>query len=252
MTLLFAVVALAAADPQSAFDAFFSEFAQKRDAVHVLEARFTQENITAEETVPSEGSLVYVKPRRIVFRYERPDKGVTYLIDNHKAYEFEPDIKQLQVFDLEEKTQTEIFFLGFDDNTVALRRDYDVALFNVKEAGLAPSGILIKPKAKDGASDEKNHFLEIRLFLRENDFLPARIHIVNDEESKVVISVADYKINQKIFPANAQLTLPEGTDVFENDQKVKEVGPGGEKTPPLSPELEKSLGAPEAAGAEKK
>jgi outer membrane lipoprotein-sorting protein len=235
------LVAVAAGDAPPSFDAFFADFAKKRDAIHSMEAHFTQKNVSPEETVDSSGTLVYVKPRRIVFRYDKPDAGMTYLINDRRAYEYEPDIKQLQVFDLEKNPQTEVFFLGFEDNTDELRKAYDVEDFETGDKPVGSHGIIIRPKVKD---NEHAHFREVRLFLRDIDYLPYRIHIDNDNEAKVDISITGLVINGKLDPARTQITLAEGTKIIDNDEVVETVGPGGKSVPETRAVVSEPLAEP--------
>lgn len=231
--LLFLVLAAFAAEDSGDFDAFFADFAKKRDGVYVLEARFEQENVTPEETIKSVGSIVYVRPKRIVFRYEEPEGGVTYLIDGAKAYEYEQDIRQLQIYNLEDNPETEVFFLGFDDNTDALKKAYHVEGFEPEDEALGSHGILLRPKAIEG---EEVSFQEVRLFLRDKDYLPQRIHVVNDDTAHVTIRILDLKVNGPIDPTKTQITLSEGTKIVDNDEFVEKVGPGGKLVPePMTP-----------------
>lgn len=217
-----------AAGESPSFDTFFKEFAQKRDGIHVLQAQFTQQTISPEETIEAGGSLVYAKPKRIVFRYDKPKDGPTYLIQDGKAYEFEPDIKQLQIYGLQDNPQTEVFFLGFDANTASLRENYDVEIFDTAEKPKGSNGIVIRPKKQE---TETGRFREVRLFLRDEDYLPYRIHIENDDESRVDIAVSDIVVNGNLALDKTQITLPEGTKIIEDDQFVETVGAGGKSVP---------------------
>ncbi len=228
MAASMALAWFAAADEAPSFDAFFQEFAKKRDGIHVLEARFWQETVSPEETIEVGGSIVYVKPKRIIFRYDKPKEGPTYLIQDGKAYEFEADIKQLQVYDLENNPQAEVFFLGFDQNTDSLRDNYDVGVFDSDDKAKGAKGILIRPKMK---GTDTGRFSEVRLFLRDEDYLPYRIQIVNNDDSKVNIAVSDFTVNGKLDLAKTCITLPEGTKIIEDDQYVETVGPGGKTVP---------------------
>jgi outer membrane lipoprotein-sorting protein len=235
----------AAPAPDATLDTFFADFARKRDAVLSLEARFAQKNISPEEVVESSGSITYVKPQHIVFRYDKPDAGTTYLMHGHRVYEYEPDVKQLQIYDLEKNPRTEIFFLGFDDNTTALRQAYNLGLFETDEKPLGSRGISLRPK------DPDSPFHEVKLYLRDADYLPYRVHILNDDDSEVVMSITDFVINGKLDPGKTRIRLPEGTKIIDNDQVVETVGPGGKTAPednvvvvePLS-EPKQDTGAP--------
>jgi len=231
MTLILAV---SIGENDAAFDAFFADFAQKRDGIYALEARFSQQDISKEETLDSKGSIVYIKPRRIIFRYEQTDAlGPTYLIDDQKAYEYEPDIQQLQIYDLKDNPQTEIFFLGFDNDTESLKKAYNIERFTAKEPDPGAHGIILRPKNKDEAS-----FREVDLYLRDEDYLPYRIHIIHENDTQVDIRVKDFQINKGIEPTRTQIKLAEGTKIFEDDTFVEKVGTGGKLTPePVEPEI---------------
>ena len=228
MIALAALLAIQATDPSGAFDAFFADFAKKRDAIQVLEARYTQKNTSPEETVDSAGAIVYVKPRRILFRYERPDAGTTYLIDGRKAYEYEPDIKQLQIYDLQDNPETEVFFLGFQDNTEALRKAYEVTVFQSDGKAADSKGIIIRPKESPG---DTQNFREVKLYLRDADYLPYRIHITHENDSEVDIAITDFTINAKLDPQKARIALPGGTKIIDNDELVETVGAAGKSVP---------------------
>jgi outer membrane lipoprotein-sorting protein len=228
MIALVALLTVQATDPSATFDAFFADFAKKRDAIQVLEARFTQKSISPEETVNSAGSIVYVKPRRILFRYERPDPGTTYMIDGEKAYEYESDIRQLQIYDLQDDPQTEVFFLGFQDNTEALRKAYDVTVFQSAGKPADSKGLIIRPK--ESPRDAQN-FREVKLYLRDADYLPYRIHITHENDSEVDIAITDFAINGKLDPRKARISLPGGTKIIENDELVETVGAAGKCVP---------------------
>ncbi len=231
MTWLCALIVMAAADasqPAARFDAFFADFAKKRDAIATLDARFTQRDISKEETIESGGEIVYVKPRRIVFRYDKLKNGATYLIQDRKAYEYEPDVKQLQIYNLEDNPQAEIFFLGFDNDTEALCKAYEVAIFESNDAPVGTHGLAIRPKEGDA---KEGHFREVKVYLRDSDYLPYRIHIQNDNDSEVDIAVTDIQPNAKLDPGKAKIALAEGTKVIENDELVETVGAGGKSVP---------------------
>jgi len=232
---------MAAAEEAPSFDVFFQEFAKKRDGIHVLEARFTQETVSPEETIEAGGSIVYVKPKRIIFRYDQPKEGPAYLIQDGKAYEFEADIKQLQIYDLQDSPQTEVFFLGFDQNTESLRENYEVSIFDSGDEPKGSKGILIKPKKKE---EDMGRFHEVRLFLRDEDYLPYRIHIVNDDESKVNMAVSQFAINGKLDLGKTQIAIPEGTKIIEDDQFIETVGPGGKTVPANASVSVESLDVP--------
>jgi len=240
---LILVAALCAADapeaPDAAFDQFFAEFKAKRDGIESLEAKFTQKTIVPDETLATDGSIFYAKPRRILLRTEDPDRST--MVDGRLILEYEPEIRQLVIYDLGENPRADVFFLGFDDDTESLRRNYDVHLFTTPDETAGGRGILLRPKDPDG---EGYDFIEARLYLRDADFLPHRIHIQNDEDSEVIINVRDYRINIAPDPARAQIFAPEGTKVIKDDRVLKTVGPDGERYPEALEQADAAVPAP--------
>ena len=246
---IFAAAALCAA-PDTDVDAFFKEFSAKRDGVVALDAAFTQTTKLPDEELTTKGSLIFIKPRRIIFHTDDPER--TTLVDDRRGYEYDPEIKQLQIFDIEDNPQADIFFLGFNSNTETLRQAYDLTLFDVPDDPRGKKGLRIKPKAQ---SKEQAYFVEVNLFLRDEDYLPYRIHIRNDEESQVFIEVESIDKAFRPTPQLTQIFLPENTKVVENDRVVETVGPGGKRMPDallLPPETETAKPAaakPENAAA---
>lgn len=242
MTALILSCACLLAAPESDVDAFFREFAAKRDGIAALQAAFTQKTILPDETLEAAGTILFVKPRRIVFRTDDPER-VT-LVDNDRGYEYDPEIRQLQMFDIEANPRADIFFLGFTNDINRLREAYDLTLFDVKDEPKGKRGIRIRPRADSG---DEAYFVEVNLYLRDQDFLPHRIHIQNDAEAQVVIEVAEPDTAVRPEPKQTQIFVEEKTKIVENDRVREVVGPGGQWLPDailLPPEPPKADPAP--------
>ncbi|MBI5091577.1 MAG: outer membrane lipoprotein carrier protein LolA [Candidatus Hydrogenedentes bacterium] len=233
MTALLCLMFAAAAQPDPDFDAFFAEFAKRRDGVQTLEAKFTQEQITPEDPKPEKktGTITYVKPRRILFQYDDPK--VTYLVDGQRVYEYNIKAEQLQILDLENDPQTEAFFLGFDDNTERLKQAYDIKQFTPDPKDCGAKGLDLAPKhfADDLAKKERKYFEEVRISLDGDRYLPCHVDINYDKETRTQISITDIKVNSATAPKDLTIEVPERTAVIENDNKLADVGPGGAKFP---------------------
>ncbi len=239
---VFVLAAACTAAPDTDVDAFFKDFSAKRDGIVALDATFTQKTKLPDEELSTKGSLVFIKPRRIIFHTEDPER--TTLVDDRSGYEYDPEIKQLQIFDIEDNPQADIFFLGFNSNTETLRKAYDITLFDITDDPRGRHGIKIKPKAQ---SKEQAYFIEVNLYLRDEDFLPYRIHIRNDEESQVFIEVEAIDKTFRPGPQLTQIFLPQDTKVVQNDRVVETVGAGGKRVPdamllPPEPETPKPAG----------
>lgn len=232
MTAVFLLAAAFLAGPSSP-EAFFEEFAGKRQGIETLQANFVQVSILPDERLSTDGSLLYSKPRRILYRTENPERST--LVDGRYGYEYEPDIKQLVMYDLEEYPQVDAFFLGFDEDITSLRKSYQVETFEVKNGDEAGKrGIKLKPKPEDV---DDAFFREVFIYLRDKDLLPYRILIDNEEDSQTVIEIdqSSYVINGKVSPKQTQIFVAQDTDVVLNDEVIRTVGEGGEYLPDPAP-----------------
>lgn len=220
------IAALFGADDGEALKKFFTEFAGKRDAVTSLRAPFTQRTITADETVTSNGVVTYARPRRLLFRYDDPKQ--VYLLDSGRAYEYDAELQQVQIFDLEDNPQSATFYLGFEDDVDSLVEANDIRLLIDDETG--NFAVELTPKPSDA---EEAFFERATIHLRKGDFVPVEIHIVNDEESETRITLSDIVLNESLSGRDLQIELPEGTDIIENDDYIETVGSGGKRIPVL-------------------
>ena len=237
-------------------DKFFAEFTKARQGVQGLQARFEQTNTSGKDVVNANGTIVYVKPRRILFRYESTDQNAVYLIDNHKVFEYEPDVRQVQIYNMDENEKTEILFLGFDNDTESLRKNYDVSVVEPANKDAGSRALVIHPKVKtidgkpaepavpkdpanptDPAAPKKSgereasSFREVMILLRDKDYIPVAIQIINQDDSEVLILMKDIALRDKADLSLATISLPEGTKIFENDEKKEVVGAGGKVVP---------------------
>lgn len=221
-------------------DAFFEEFAAHRDAIRVVRARVHHENVTPDGVFEAEGTLLYAAPRRIVFRYDDPTV-TDLLIDQLRLYRFDKDLEQLLIDQLEDDPATEALYLGFDSDLRRLRKAFEVNLFIPEAREGAVQGILLRPK--DPEDDDEVApaavFEEVYLYLREDDYLPTRVIVVNDAHSHVEMRFSDYEVNSPIEPAETQFFLPEGTVIVENQEFFHQAPEGGLMLPrdPIIPEL---------------
>ncbi len=208
---------------------FFTTFAERRNAIELLEAAFIQTTVTPDETIVSEGRIVYVRPKRLIFRYADPP--LVYMIDKLRAYEYDPEFEQLQIFDLEDRPESEAFYLGFESNAARLQEAYNVRLIAPRDASLYALALEFEPKEND---EDEGYFQKVTLQLRKGDFLPAEILITNDEESHVEFKISDFKLNGEPDAEKTHLSLPEGTVIADNDRYAGTVGPEGLQLPSVA------------------
>ena len=236
-------IALFAAQNESSFESFLSEFTKTRNELQTLRATFTQTTITPDEEIVSTGTILYTNPKRILFRYDDPE--LHYLVDGLHAYEYDAELQQLQIFEMEDRPEVEALFLGFENNTKRLREAYRM---RIVPAEPGQKGITLELQPKDPDS-ESAFFETLTLHLREPDFLPESIHIRNDAESSVLYAVGDFALNVSLDPNEARLFLPEGTVIIRNDEYQETVGPGGMYLPEDTPRAQPDSGTKDGEGA---
>jgi len=226
--ILASMSALGASEPVDDVQTFFKEFREKRRGVEVLEAKFTQENMTLNEIDRIEGRIVYAAPGRFILRYEDPGPLIVYLIDGNRVFFYDEELAQLEIFDLEDDPQTSAIFLGFDDNLERLQAAYTLGLEDAQADSCGAKVLTLAPKVN---AEEALFFEKARLQLREADYLPCRIHIVNDEESEVTLVMRDLRINESKEAKRIQLHLPAGVKIIDNDVMTETVGAEGKWIP---------------------
>jgi len=237
--ILLAAVTVMSADVS--VDEFLDDFAKHRENVEGFEARFTQETKTPDEDIESAGTIVYRKPRRIVYRYD--DTGEVYLIDRDRAYEYQPKLEQIESYDLKDRPEAEALFLGFTENPARLKEAYHVAQTEPENAPVDTTALDIRPK---DAEEGKTYFQRLRLCLRTEDYIPVQLDIVNDSDSRVIIHFTDIRVNPPIDESKLQIAVPEKTKVILNGTPGETVGPEGKRFPDETDTQDETRPAPVA------
>jgi outer membrane lipoprotein carrier protein len=234
MLLAAALVWMGAAAGQTPAPAdFYTEFAKHRDAIASMRAEFVQTTTNPDETDTAEGKLIYTRPKRLLFRYTDPP--LDYMIDGLRAYEYDPDIAQVTIYDIEDKPESEAFYLGFESNADRLREAYEIYTLPPDDPATHVLAVEFVPKPKpDG---ESPLFERVRLQLRKSDMLPSKILIINDAESRTEFTVSNFGINEPMPEGMDHLKVPEGTVIVENDEYTGDVPVGGAVFP--KPEIAK-------------
>lgn len=236
MTSLLAATLLCVAAGDAPADAFFAEFVAKREHIQALSATFRQENISPDETRVSGGRIVFVKPKQLLFEYLDPK--IVYAIDGLRVYNYEADLEQVQVYDVEDSAQAEAFFIAFDNDASRLRTAYDVSLLEAKPTDCGERVLKLVPKTNTEADLLSEPYKEIRLYLRKDDLLPCRIQAIVDEDSSTIVDIDHYVINDAASNPSIRFHVPEGTKIVVNETGVETAGPGGKDLPaPLVSEV---------------
>lgn len=206
-------------------ESFLKELSLKRAAVGTLYAQMRLENTTPEQKTESRGTVLYIRPNRLVFRIfdgENEEAKQVFVVDSNKVYEYDASIEQLQIYDLGENREMRAIFSAFESDLTQLQDYYDIELFEPGDAAdRAVQGLMLVPK--NLMEDRSRLFERVRVYLRDKDYLPTLIHVVNDADSEAVMYFDDLKVDP-ILPRHAdQIALPKGTKIIENDDKVRTV-----------------------------
>lgn len=225
MTLLVLVGLLQIGADAVSVDDFLDELARMRTELRALEARLVMENITPEERVESTGTVLYVRPQRIVFRILTPSGdsvAQVFLVDKSRIYEYDAEIRQLQIYDRDDNREMEALFAAFESDPKILRRQYEIELFEPGDASdRSVQGIMLRHKESEQGGE--NLFERVRVYLRAGDLLPTRIHIINDADSEAILNLDDLEVNPPIEPYADRIAVPKGVKVIENEERVRTV-----------------------------
>jgi outer membrane lipoprotein-sorting protein len=189
---------------------------ERRASLTSLQAEFTQLTITSDEDISSTGTLTYVKPKRIIFRYAEPP--IEYMIDQNYAYEYDAELEQILVFDIEGRTESEAFFLGLESNLDVLKKTYTIKALPPLNPTRDVVALELVPIPKE---DEEPFFEKVTLQLRKEDYLPVQIDIINGESSSVNFTIKNFTINEALPNEQSHVFVPELTDVILNDKPVE-------------------------------
>ena len=225
-----ALVALSALAAEQSVEEFFAEFVAKREHIQYLTAKFRQDNITPDETRASIGEIVFVKPKQL--RIDYTDPKIVYAVDGLRVFNYEADLEQVQVYDVEDSPQLDAFFVGFDNDPKRLREAYDVTLAGAPAGSCGQRVLKLVPK-KPATEDEalSQPYKEIRLYLRNDDLLPCKIEAISDEETSFVMEIGGYTINAAGADPSIRFHVPEGTKIIVNETDISRVGAGGKDLP---------------------
>jgi outer membrane lipoprotein-sorting protein len=190
----------------------FRLFSQGRDEVRSMQARFAQTTINPDDVIESTGTVVYVNPKRIIFRYEDPP--VTFMIDDGHAYEYDEELEQLLVYDIQGHPEAEAFFLGLESNTTQVQEAYSMKLVPAKNPAESAFALEMIPNVKEG---DEPIFQKVTLQLAKETFIPTHILIINGEYSEVVFRLEDVVLNAELSRDLSHIFAPENTELEIDD-----------------------------------
>jgi hypothetical protein len=72
-------------------------------------------------------------------------------------------------------------------------------------------------------------FIESKLYLRADDYLPCALYIVSDEETQIAMSFEQYAVNGPAEDAETEVFIPPDVKIIEDDVLVEKVGDEGKR-----------------------
>jgi outer membrane lipoprotein-sorting protein len=240
----------AAAEMSGAYkdaEALLDAIAERRGPVASLKARFIMDNTTPAEKRRTEGELLYVAPRRLVFRLFDRDGALTtaYLFDDETIYEYDVELEQMQRTSEVASADIEALFAAFESDPDQVGALYETSLFDPGDTSArAAHGLLLRPKPRE---DGQPLFERVRIYLTGDSLLPVKLHVINSAESEVMIVFGPFDVNGPVTPEETQLALPEGTMVIEEGEPVGEVEGAVRRVPEAATPRSETAAAPEAA-----
>jgi outer membrane lipoprotein-sorting protein len=216
--MVIAGLALASFGQQPAQDAddVLRLLSERRASLTTLQAEFSQLTISSDEDIVSCGTLTYAKPKRIIFRYAEPP--IEYMIDEDYAYEYDAELEQILIFDIEGRTEVEAFFLGLESNIDVLKESYTIKVLTPLNTERDAVAIELVPIPKE---DEEAVFEKITLQLRKEDYLPVQIDIINSESSSINFTIKNFTLNKELPKEISHVFVPKLTDVILNDEPIE-------------------------------
>lgn len=206
------------------------QYSSERDTLTTMQARFTQWIYTPEEDIKSEGSVTFASPKRIIFRYNDPP--LAYMIDDTHAYEYDEELEQIIIYDIEGQPEAEAFFLGMESDISEIQEAYEVSILpeEPNEADFLRVQLIPHPD-----EDLEPLFLSVTLKMRKSNFLPERILIRNDDDSRVEFTLTDFITNEALPDHRTHIFVPERTDIVVNDVALDPAGTEGRYFPERTP-----------------
>lgn len=201
---------------------FLEVYGQERDALTTMQARFVQWTYTPEEDIQSTGTVTFVRPKRIIFRYDDPP--LSYMIDDTHAYEYDEELEQILIYDIAGQPESEAFFMGMESDIGEIREAYAIEVLPPEDAIEGATAVRLTPHPSE---DMEPLFEYVVLQMRTEDYLPTQILIRNDDESRVEYTLTDFTKNETLEPDQAQIFVKERTDIVVNDVALEPAGEDG-------------------------
>ena len=254
MTVLWCMAIAVLAQADGDVDGFLASVVEARRDLGVLEARFEMTNQTpADGLKRSTGDLLYVRPRRLVFRMYEPgteEADMVFVVDNARVYEYDEELKQLLIYNRQDAADMEALFAAFEGDPRLLKEAYDVELMGSSaDSPGSAAGLVLRPR--DGEEEGLHYFQEVRVVFRGSDYLPVNIILQGEQDTRIAIEFDSFRLNEPVDPARTQVEVPKGTMVVEDGSKSSEVRRKSKRFPEaLKPQIPEPSEAESGADSE--
>lgn len=175
---------------------------------------YTRTITLLESTETSQGEMSYKKPKKLYLKFYPPRDEIN-IVDGKYVWVYHPKEKQVEKYEMEKGRQSSqgvsFFEFGYGESVEAAKRNYTITLLDAKEEGGKRYYVLgLLPK------DKKAQYSDIRLWVEEGIWLPAKIELYESAGEVVnVIELKDIKLNKGMSDKQFTFDAPRGVEVIE-------------------------------------
>ena len=205
----------AAAAPRMEVKAVVAEVQKRYDSAADFRARFTQTLTSAAmgRKTSSSGEVMFKKPGRMRWDYEKPDKS-SYISDGNVLWLYEPDDKQAFKQDLRASQLPAA--LAFLTGKGKLATEFDIT-FAAKTGYGTPADHVLSLSPKTAQSQVKTI-----LFIVDPKTFDVRESVIIDGQSNVNdLTFSDIRINTRLPDTQFKFTPPAGVRVIDTGKLGK-------------------------------
>ena len=210
-----AAAATSAAAPRMEVKAVVAEVQKRYDSAADFRARFTQTLTSAAmgRKTSSSGEVMFKKPGRMRWDYEKPDKS-SYISDGNLLWLYEPDDKQAFKQDL--KTSQLPAALAFLTGKGKLATEFDIT-FAVKSGYGTPADYVLTLSPKTAQPQVKTI-----LFIVDAKTFDVRESVITDGQSNINdLTFSDIRVNTRLPDTQFKFTPPAGVRVIDTGKLGK-------------------------------
>lgn len=166
------------------------------------------------------GELYFSKPARIRWDYISPSKKEVVLTEK-KAWVYIPNIKQVQLFNVEGKVKYESLPIGLRGPSQDLYKNYQVTIAPAKGGDEASLFLMELIPRKDTRA--ALYYTSIKLWLRKGKWIPAeKIELKEVAGDSTIFELKNIMINTKLSAHLFKFSFPADVEVVDHSQKEQD------------------------------